>query len=265
MRTEYDPSLHHRRSIRLKGYDYSLPGAAFVTICVQGRQCLFGQVVDDEMALNEAGQMIQNVWEEIPTYYPGVDVDALAIMPNHIHGIILLTPPPVGLTGQPQGVAPTGPITPVGAGPRACPDAAHHVGAGPRACPRPSGRSSATHEPTVAGEPPGTGQPQGVAEPPTYGKPRDTGQPQGVAPTRLAFPDVVHRFKTMTTKRYVDGVKQKGWPPFPGRLWQRNYYEHIIRDEQDLLRIREYILENPARWSEDRENPANTHIEETHR
>jgi REP element-mobilizing transposase RayT len=64
----------------------------------------------------------------------------------------------------------------------------------------------------------------------------------------LGLPDVVHRFKTMTTKRYADGVRANQWPPFPGRLWQRNYYEHIIRDDQSWQRIREYIMTNPLRW-----------------
>jgi REP element-mobilizing transposase RayT len=71
----------------------------------------------------------------------------------------------------------------------------------------------------------------------------------------MSLGDVVHRFKTMTTKRYADGVKQAGWATFRGRLWQRNYYEHIIRDEPALDRIRRYIDENPLRWAFDAENP----------
>jgi REP element-mobilizing transposase RayT len=71
----------------------------------------------------------------------------------------------------------------------------------------------------------------------------------------MSLGDVVHRFKTMTTKRYADGVKQSGWATFQGRLWQRNYYEHIIRDEPALDRIRRYIDENPLRWAFDAENP----------
>ena len=72
----------------------------------------------------------------------------------------------------------------------------------------------------------------------------------------MSVGDVVHRFKTLTTRRYVDGVKTHGWAPFPGRLWQRNYYEHIIRTETALDRIRRYILENPLGWDQDSENPA---------
>ncbi len=117
----YDPAMHRRRSIRLRGYDYSRAGAYFVTICVQNRQCLFGDITNEEMRLNDAGKMIQTVWDEIPEHYPGIKTDEFVIMPNHIHGIVVIT----------------------------------------------------------AG---------------------------------LSLPDVVHRFKTMTTKRYTDGVKQSSWP-----------------------------------------------------
>ena len=152
-----------------------------MTICAQNRKCLFGEIVNGKMVLNDAGRMVESVWNEIPKYYPGIDIDVCQIMPNHIHGIVVI------------------------------------VGAGPCACP-------------------------------------DTGQPQGVAPT-MSLSDVVHRFKTMTTKRYIDGVKQNGWPTFPGKLWQRGFYERIIRNENELNRIREYIVNNPIRWEFDRENP----------
>ncbi|MBI5638866.1 MAG: transposase, partial [Nitrospirae bacterium] len=79
----------------------------------------------------------------------------------------------------------------------------------------------------------------------------------GVAPTGLSLPDVVHRFKSFTTAEYRNGVKQNNWLPFNGRFWQRNYYEHIIRNEKELDRIRKYIIENPAKWDEDEDNPGN--------
>ena len=81
------------------------------------------------------------------------------------------------------------------------------------------------------------------------------GQAQGLVPTAMSLPDVLHRFKTLATKRYTDGVKQSGWSPFAGRLWQRNYYEHVIRDEESLNRIRQYIADNPMHWEFDPENP----------
>jgi len=174
---------HRRRSIRLKGYDYSEAGTYFVTICTQNRECLFGNIIDGTIRLNEAGEMIQTVWNEIPSHYDGIDVDEFVIMPNHVHGIIVI----------------------VGAGPCACPDS----------------------------------------------EPQKNGHPQGVAPTRLSLPDVAHRFKTLTTKRYVDGVKKHRWRPFAKALWQRNYWEHIIRSEDDLNRTREYIHNNPRKWELD--------------
>ncbi len=80
-----------RRSIRLKGYDYSRAGAYFVTICVRNKQCLFGHIENTDMLLNEAGKMVQTVWNKIPQYYKSIEIDAFTIMPNHIHGIIRIT------------------------------------------------------------------------------------------------------------------------------------------------------------------------------
>jgi len=67
---------------------------------------------------------------------------------------------------------------------------------------------------------------------------------------------MVHRFKTLTTKRYTDGVKERGWATFRARLWQRGYFDHVVRDDRDLERIREYIATNSLRWALDREEPA---------
>lgn len=182
----YDPARHHRRSIRLRGYDYRQPGAYFLTICTQDRDCVFGEVANREITLSDAGQMVETIWRELPQNYPGVQVDAFVVMPNHVHGIIIL----------------------VGAGASACPD-----------------------DPGL-------------------------GRPQGVAPT-MSLPDVVHRFKSLTTARYRQGVLQDGWSPFRHRLWQRNYYEHVIRSEEELNRVRQYIIDNPAHWAEDPDNPNN--------
>lgn len=163
-------------------------------MCTQNRAPLFGDIMDAEMRINTPGQMIDTTWNEIRDHYPGIDTDAFMVMPNHIHGIIII------------------------------------VGAPPRGCP------TETYE---------------------NGRPTDTGdgRTRGCAPTQLSLPDVVQRFKTLTTKRYMDGVKQFGWRPFSGKLWQRNYYEHIIRDEPELFRIRKYILDNPAKWYWDKMNP----------
>ncbi|MDP2719587.1 MAG: hypothetical protein Q8P44_07145 [Dehalococcoidia bacterium] len=71
----------------------------------------------------------------------------------------------------------------------------------------------------------------------------------------MSLPDIVHRFKTMTTKQYADGVKQRGWQAFSGKMWQRNYFERVIRDENELNEARQYILSNPMKWALDLENP----------
>lgn len=184
-----------RRSIRLKEYDYSQAGAYFVTIVTQDRGCLFGDVVDGKMQLNDAGQMVRSVWDDLPKYYAGVETDQFVVMPNHLHGVIVL----------------------VGVGPRACPEAG--------------------------------GQPQGVA-------PTNTRSAYSDALRTLSLADVLHWFKTLTTQRYTAGVRESGWTRFNSRLWQRNYFEHVIRSEDSLNRIRQYILENPMRWEFDRENPA---------
>jgi REP element-mobilizing transposase RayT len=75
---------------------------------------------------------------------------------------------------------------------------------------------------------------------------------------RLSLPEVIQRFKALTTTRYVVGVKTSGWPRYDGHLWHRGYYEHVIRNDADLDRIREYVSDNPSRWANDCENPAAT-------
>jgi putative transposase len=104
--------MGNRRSIRLAGFDYSQAGNYFVTVCTQNGVCFFGNVMDGEMVVNDAGTMVNTVWDELPTYYPGVSIDAFQIMPNHLHGIIVLRHP-------------------VGATPRGCPENTASVGATP--------------------------------------------------------------------------------------------------------------------------------------
>lgn len=86
----YDPEKHHRRSIRLKGYDYSQPGAYFVTICTYNRLCLFGDVIDEEINLNDAGRMVWKWWNELDNKYRHIQPDRAVVMPKHFHGIILI-------------------------------------------------------------------------------------------------------------------------------------------------------------------------------
>ncbi|MFC1558781.1 hypothetical protein ACFL40_05455 [candidate division KSB1 bacterium] len=136
----------------MKGYDYSQHGAYFITVIVKNRECLFGEVEDERMVLNNAGAMINNVWEELPRYYTGVDIDVFQIMPNHVHGIIIL-----------------------------------NVGAGPRACPNNKKIINNLNK---------------------------KGQPQGIAPTVLSLGDIVGRFKSFTTKKYIEGIADNHRHPF---------------------------------------------------
>ena len=211
---------HHRRSIRLRGYDYASHGAYFVTACVQGRMPLLGEIVGTEMRLSPAGEMVREVWDNVTHLYPGVGGDAVVIMPNHIHAIVLLAgrevPDPVGATfhGRPL-----------------------------------------NGEGTV-----GTGQSAAeCVNPARTDGDRVSGRGWNPAPTggdrAITVGEVVGRFKTYTTRLYAEGMASRRWPPHRGRLWQRSYYEHIIRNERELVAIRAYIQNNPAQWSVDRENP----------
>jgi REP element-mobilizing transposase RayT len=101
---KYDPQKHHGRSIRLKGHDYTSPGAYFITICTHQRQCLFGEIIDGEMQLNEFGKWVDACWKRLPTHFPHLQLDRFVVMPNHIHGILTLTPNP----NEPPPIPPVG-------------------------------------------------------------------------------------------------------------------------------------------------------------
>lgn len=98
---KYNPEIHHRRSIRLPGYDYSRAGSYFITICARNRECLFGEIVGGKMRLNGAGEIVESVWNGLPEHYPHVLLDAMVVMPNHVHAIIVLTPVEAGLKPAP--------------------------------------------------------------------------------------------------------------------------------------------------------------------
>jgi REP element-mobilizing transposase RayT len=180
---KYNPEIHHRRSVRLNGYDYSQTGYYFLTICTQEHKCLFGKIENDIMVLNDAGKMIDHWWNELKNKFQ-IELDQYVIMPNHFHGVINI----------------------VGADLCVCHD-------------NKSGEQLGEH----------TGSP--LQEP--------------------SINKIIQWFKTMTTNDYIYNVKQNHWKPFNGKLWQRNYYEHIIRDETSLWHIREYVTNNPCQWRQD--------------
>jgi REP element-mobilizing transposase RayT len=174
--------LPRRRSLRLKGYDYSQAGAYFVTICAHDKACLFGEVIGNEMKMNELGLKVQTVWDELPVHYPHVAMDAFVVMPNHVHGVVVLR--------------------------------ADEVGAGL--------------------------------------KPART-EPARTESTRHGLQEIVRAFKTFSARRINEFRETSG-----AAVWQRNYYEHVIRDDADYNRIAEYVANNPQRWAEDTLHPAFT-------
>ena len=200
----YDPDRHHRRSIRLRNYDYSSAGAYFVTILVKDRECLLGQVADGEMRLSEIGEVVRAIWESLPERYPGVELDESVIMPNHMHGIIVITP-----EAEQAAVADW------------------------------DARRSAREV-------------RAVHEPPLRAPPLRSPAPTALERRRMLLPKIVGYFKMNTAKR-ANQIRSMPGAPF----WQRDYYEHVIRDEYDLQRIRDYIAGNPLKWELDQVHPDN--------
>lgn len=176
----YDPDQHHRRSIRLSGYDYATPGAYFITICTQHRACVLGTIDADTMYPNAAGEMTLAVWHSLPERFPCVALDAFVVMPNHVHGLIVIAENATPMPEHAEGM--TAPCASLGA--------------------------------------------------------------------------VVGAWKSLTTQGYLRGIHDCGWPCFDNRLWQRNYWEHIVRDDAEMQRLRRYILTNPSHWQEDQLHPA---------
>ena len=174
----YNPDLHHRHSIRLKGYDYAQAGLYFVTICTQNHECLFGNIVGAgskpalaepaQITLNPLGDIVQKTWLDLINHNKNIELHDFVVMPNHVHGIVEIID---------------------------------------------SGRHWAGLEP---------------------------------APTNAKLPEIIRQFKTFSAKRINQLRETIGTP-----VWQRNYHEHIIRDETAYLKIAEYIQTNPQKWSDD--------------
>ena len=161
---KFDPKIHHRRSIRLPEYDYSLPGAYYITTVVFGRENLLGFIDQTGMQINKLGQIVKFAWLDLPKHYPHLELGGFCIMPNHFHGIIILN---------------------------------------------------------------------------------DVERP-GIK--RHPLSEIVRAFKSFSARR-INAIRKLPGSPF----WQRNYYEHIIRNDQEHDKIRAYILTNPQNWDKDDE------------
>ena len=175
---DYEPARPRRRSLRLQGYDYAKAGAYFVTVVTQDRLCLFGEVVDGEARLNEAGWLVADTWRWLETRYPFVVLDEYVVMPNHMHGLLAIL--------DEDGDAGDSRIAPAGEG-----------GAG-----------------------------------------------------RKDLGSLIGAFKTVAVKRVNVAHGASG-----RRLWRRNFYDRVVRSEEDMDRIRAYIRDNPLRWELDADNP----------
>jgi REP element-mobilizing transposase RayT len=236
----YNPGIHRRRSLRLKRYDYTHVGAYFVTIVTQGRLCLFGEIVGKEMRLNKAGEMMCGIWEALPQRFPTIEIDMFVVMPNHLHGIVVIK------NRATTRVAPTNQnpdrgVENVPNAPNRTTTTVNHtkltnVGAGLV----PARNTNSTEHRAATRVAPTEIMDGGVDAPIT---------------DRFALGDVIGAYKSLTTVEYTRGVKKLKWAPFHRRLWQRNYYEHVVRHDKSLRQLQQYILDNPDQWAFDKENP----------
>ena len=176
----YDPTKHNRRSIRLKGYDYTQSGWYFITICTYQKHCLFSAIANSQSILNKFGKIASECWLAIPQHFSTIELDEFVVMPNHIHGILIITDSP---------------------------------NCKALSCP-------------YQGE---------------FGK-----------PVAGSIPTIIGSFKSAVTRKINIARNSSGSP-----VWQRNYYDHIIRDEKSLNQIRKYIINNPLSWEQDRLHPNN--------
>ncbi|MGH7601113.1 MAG: transposase [bacterium] len=221
----YDPEIHHRRSIRLKGYDYSQAGAYFITICTHDRECIFGEIRDGQMQLNEIGKIVEAEWLKTVEIRDNVELDAFVVMPNHVHGIIIITgnagtDDAIGANDSQYSVDVT-----VGADRRSPDDVIWPDVEAQGDAPDDGIRSHVE----AHGHAP-------LQHAPLRRKPKSIGS-------------IVAGFKSTVTKQ-INTIRNTPGVP----VWQRNYYEHIIRNEEACTRIQRYIVENPAQWQYDQEN-----------
>lgn len=226
---KYNPHIHHRQSIRLRGFDYSDVGGYFVTVCTHGKERLFGLIIDDIMSLNDSGRVVETVWKELPNRFPRAVIDEFIVMPNHFHGIIMIGPASGTKDGTPRDETDTS----------AMEKGAMVTGAMNR------GGAMNQEEGAMNRAPTGDGCNFVGAR---FIAPSHTAPPN-IPKTSITpgLGEIIRTFKAVSTRL----IRKEHMPEF---TWQRNYYERIIRNEAELAGIREYIAGNPTRWAEDPEN-----------
>ncbi|NEX14063.1 MAG: transposase [Prosthecochloris sp.] len=179
--------LPKRKHLRLPEYDYAQEGVYFVTVCTQDKKCLFGDVVDTAMVLNDAGEMVKRCWQEIPVHFPHVALDCFVVMPNHVHGIVFI--------GDASGIVGAKNFSPL-----------------------------------------------------RFSKPCNNIQNQRPSGTSKTIGSIVRGFKIGVTKWMRQNTSTH-------KVWQRNYFERVIRNERELHEMQAYITNNPLKWTLDHENP----------
>jgi putative transposase len=258
-----DPRAHQRRSIRLKGYDFTQPGAYFVTICTADRQPIFGEIVNGAMRLSAAGRIVEQEWRRLVHHFPNIRLDAYVIMPNHLHGIIVINES-VGATRQMPIKAMDGNAlveinhlsdttgSPVQEGAtRTMQDMTPEHDA-PGQINDPSDRDgSPVREESMVWATLASQQEAIIdrdGSPIRDGSPVREGRPKGPGAGSLGA--MIGQFKSRVKRRIWSLA---GYDHIP--IWHRNHYEHIIRNEMEWGRICDYIHNNPACWAEDMHHP----------
>jgi len=256
---KYNPQIHHRRSIRLKGYDYTRQGVYFVTICTHGREHLFGEIVDGKMVLNPFGGVVATYWQRLPHHFPRVQLGTWVVMPNHIHGIIIITDdgdddggdgdacrdeaiPHASLSAEMRGdTEAPGPEEPGGG--CLAPSTAPHIDGKGEATPQasmPAGMRGDAKTPGLEDVIEGCLAPTASATTATT----PNGTPSG------SVGAIVGNVKSTITRR-INKMRRT-----PGVVvWQRGYWERVVRSPEEHARIEDYILLNPARWQADDLHP----------
>ena len=268
----YNPDIHHRQSIRLKGYDYASKGLYFVTICTQNRDCLFGVIENDVMLLNDAGRMVERWYWETQNKFPDIVCHEMVIMPNHFHCIwenvgsdlrvavgahLRVRPSIINVRPSIINVRPSifnvRPSTTKNVYPSTNDDEmrdtnndAHGFDGGAHGF---DGGAQNNMGTDICGDGDVKGAHIGA---PLRVENDILDDSNCVENTGSPLSAVVRWFKTMSTNEYIRGVKQLGWPPFDRKLWQRNYFEHIVRDDTSLRAIAHYIASNPTHWPNDK-------------
>lgn len=222
------PAKPQRRSIRIPGYDYSLPGGYFVTIVIQGRKSLLGTISNGEMHLNRYGDIVSHAWYDLPNHYDNIVLDAFMVMPDHVHGILFINEGgrdgslrekeglPDPFAGARRNIASPTLIRPV----------AGSLIDG-------KGGSPDKQEDMQNSVPERAEQLARISETRPYGK--------------YPLSEVLRAFKSFSARR-INLLRHT-----PGlAVWQRNYYEHVIRNHADYLSKRNYILNNPLHWKTDK-------------